>query len=318
MKSIKVALMDEYKKTFTEGKNFVGYAKGFLEEGCIVVQLDPYTIDFSKRIAKCYPLNLRNGVFYRDDKRKELGLNSFDVIMDLSDVVDLDFARNLTKIKTLHVNDPMATYFSADKRTYVENYPEFIPDTIVSSKISFLKRMLHDRFGGIFVVKDPFSSGGNGVERVSEEDLNHEDILMKMTENGRKQVVAQKFIHFPEKSSKRVAVVGDVKNPDSYRIIHFYGRKSVDGNWKDNLSLGGLAVEVDKLRPDEEDLCLSVARRSGLYAVGLDIMDDFGFSGMPISRLIETNAVLSFSVDGKYVNDLKKVTDFVLKELILK
>jgi len=311
-----IALMDRFGKNFTEGDNFKHYAQGFLSRGCKVVQLDPYTIDFEEKTAYVYNLKIRNNnVLVRSNEKRIGELESYDVIMDLSDIVDFNFAQRLSKIKTLHVNDPIATYESADKRTYVNNYPEFIPKTIVSSKINELERALCDEFKGIMVVKDPFGCCGNSVEKIDIHDANYRKVLENLTNGEKTEIVAQKFIKSSYKGSKRVAVLGDIKKHGLYKIIHFYRRKPSKGNWKDNLSQGGEVVELDSLREDEIDLCLKVARRSGLYAVGLDIMDDLDKEGNRIPRLVETNAVLALAF-GKYPEKLKKVSDFVLEELL--
>jgi len=311
-----IALMDRFGKNFTEGDNFKHYAQGFLSRGCKVVQLDPYTINFEDGTAKIYSLDLRNNnVFVRSNKEKVGKLEFYDVIMDLSDIVDHVFAINLEKINTLHINPPFATYNSADKRTYVNNYPEFIPRTIISSNISELEEALYDKFGGEMIVKDPFGSCGNGVEKLDINNPNYRKILENITNKEQIEIVAQRFMNFAHEGSKRVAVLGDIKDPESYKIIHFYGRKPSEGNWKDNLSQGGKVVELESLRQDEINLCLNVARKSGLYAVGLDIMDDLNGEGKRVSKLVETNAVLALAF-GKYPKKLKKVTDFILDDLL--
>jgi glutathione synthase/RimK-type ligase-like ATP-grasp enzyme len=312
--SLKVALLDKFGKEFTEGENFVHYANSFLDTGCEVFQLDPYTIDFGISKGKTCPLIKRGSGFSRDEP-VSVNLEGFDIIFDLSDIADLEFAENLNKIKALHINPPLESYASADKKTYVERYPEFIPKTIISSDIEELEKVLSD-FGGVMVVKDPLGSGGKGVEKVEARDPNHKEILKRLTQNGKRRIVAQRFLHFASEGGKRVSVIGKIGDPDSYKIIHFYGRKPCSENWKDNLAQGGDVIELENLREDEKELCLNVAKRSGLYAVGLDIMDDLDDEGSRISRLVETNAVLSFSGGGKYSKELKIVPNFIIKTLM--
>jgi glutathione synthase/RimK-type ligase-like ATP-grasp enzyme len=310
---MKIALMDRYGANFTEGDNFKHYALSFLEKGCEVFQLDPYTINFENSSGEAYVLRKEQGL-KRQEKSILVDLNSFDAIMDLSDIVDLVFANKLSKIKTLHINPPLATYDSADKKTYINNYPEFIPSTIVGSKVDELGRAL-EGFGGVMVVKDPLGSCGKGVEKIDIKNPNYRKILGKFTENGKKPVVAQKFLELSYEGSKRVAVVGDIADPASYRIIHSYGRRPLKGNWKDNLTKGGIVVELESLRKDERDFCLKVAAKSGLYAVGLDILDDLDEEGNRIPRLVETNAVLALA-KGRYPREINKVVSFILNDLL--
>ncbi len=311
--SVKVALMDKFGKSFTEGDNFKLYALGFLEGGCEVFQLDPYTINFGESKGKVFILKNEKG-FCREGKSFFMNLNDFDVIVDLSDIADKDFAERLNKVDVLHVNPPLASYTSADKKTYIKNYLDFIPETIVSSNIDELEGAL-ERFK-VMVIKDPFGSCGKGVEKIGFGDKNVREVLEVFTEKGKKEIVAQRFLHFALEGGKRVAVVGDVKNPDSYRIIHFYRRVPSRGNWKDNLSQGASAVEIEDLREDEKKLCLEIVKKSGLYTVGLDIMDDLDEDGRRIPRLVETNAVLVCSSNGKNPEKIKPITNFILDELI--
>jgi len=315
MKSKKIALMDKFGENFTEGDVFKHYGLGFLERGCEVFQLDPYTIDFDRKKGLIYPLYNSNENFRRSKIAYSSNLESYDVIMDLSDVVDLDFAKRLNKINTFHLNPPIPTYNSADKRTYIKNYSEFIPKTIVSSKIDELEEIL-GFFGGEMIVKDPFGSCGRGVEKINKLDSNYKKILINLTKGEKSPIIAQKSMHFAHEGSKRVAVLGDIKNPKSYKIIHFFRRKPTKGNWRDNLSQGGEVIDVDFLREDEIELCLNVAKRSGLYAVGLDIMDDLDEKGKRVSRLVETNSVLTFYGRGRYAHKLKILPNFVLDNLL--
>jgi len=309
-----IALMDRFGEKFTEGDNFKHYATGFLERRCTVFQLDPYTINFAEKKGVSYPLLKAGNDLKRSALLEEKDLESYDVIMDLSDVVDPIFAANMDKINTLHINSPIATYRSADKRTYVETYPEFIPETIISSDANKLEKTLND-FGGRMIVKDPFGSCGKGVEKVDIKDPNYREILKSFTNEGKTKIVAQEFMPLAFQGSKRVAVLGNIKDPKSYEIIHFYKRKPLEGNWKDNLSQGGKVVELGSLREDEIEFCLNVAKKSGLYVMGLDIMDDLDKNGNKTLRLIETNAVLALAF-GRYPDKLKKVTDFILEKLM--
>jgi glutathione synthase/RimK-type ligase-like ATP-grasp enzyme len=317
MNKKKIALMDRFHPTkFTEGDNFIGYAKGFLEKNCEIFQLDPYKIDFANKKTKAYSLILTKGrKFSKSNSTKEIYLENFDAIMDLSDIVDLNFAQQLSKIKTIHINDPIATYKSADKRTYVKRYPELIPESLVSSNINELERNLMDKFNGQMILKNPFGCCGNDIEKITQKTQNRKEIFLTMTQNGTLPIVAQEFVELAYEGSKRIAILGNPKNPESYKIIHFYKRQPKQGEWKDNLSQGGKVVEIPSLRKDEIKLCLEVAKKSGLYTMGLDIMDNINKEGKRIPQLIETNSVLALAF-GRYPEKLKIVTNFITGELL--
>lgn len=315
MSAKRIALMDKFDSSFTEGDNFVGYAFGFMNKGHDVFQLDPYSVDFDDSTAKVYRLsgNVKN---ISRSEGERVDIESFSAIMDLSDMIDYNFSEKFAKYNVLHVNNPLEMHASADKRTYAKRYSEFIPKTIVESDIGVLERVLIDEFDGKMVVKDPFGACGIGVEKISLADSDYMEKLQNMTDDGNNKVVAQKFMEFASEGSKRVALVGDVKSPDSYRIVHFYGRKPGNNSWKDNISQGGMIVDLDDIRDDEKELCLNVAKKSGLYTVGLDIMDDSNSDGKRVPRLVETNSVLAFNADGRYFEKLSKITDFISEELL--
>jgi glutathione synthase/RimK-type ligase-like ATP-grasp enzyme len=310
MKNKKIALMDKYGNNFTEGDNFIGYVKGFLDSGCEVYQLDPYTIDLKKKEGTAYSLSFSENSIFQEKTRGKKKLEEFDIIVDLSDLINYNFSKEMNCLENpLLINDQIRMYESADKRTYIKNYPGLIPRTFVSSKISELEKAL-SYFSGKMVVKDPFGSCGNSVEKI-ESGEDYKKTLLEMTQDETFPIVAQEFMDFSNEGTKRVAVIGNPKNLDSYRIIHFYGRKPSEGNWKDNLAQGGILQELNYLNKEEENLCLSVARKSGLFTVGIDIGDILE-NGKRIPKLIETNSVLSFSANGKYIWKLKEVTDFIL------
>lgn len=311
MTNKKVALMDKYGEKFTEGDNFIGYTQGFLDSGCEVYQLDPYTIDLEKKEGIAYKLSFSGKDLSRKKLKEKTNLEKLDIIVDLSDLINYNFSKEINKLKNpLLINDQLKMHESADKRTYVKNYPEFIPKTFVSKNISQLEKALHEEFGGKMILKDPFGSCGNSVEKI-EKGENYISLLKKMTKNETFQIVAQEFLTFVNEGTKRVAIVGNPKKEDSYKIIHFYGRKPSRGNWKDNLAQGGELQEINHLTKCEENLCLEVARKSGLFTVGIDIGDTLE-NGKRVPKLIETNSVLSFSGNGEYVHKLKQVTNFIL------
>lgn len=312
-----IALMDKIGEKFTEGDNFEQYALGFLERGSDVFQIDPYDIEFDANESKAYSLTEKKGRLQRSEGYKKFSLDEFDIIMDLSDIVCKEFSKKMENVDTLHINPPLAMYESADKRSYIHKYPQFIPDTLVSLDIEeiidFLKKFEE------IVVKDPTGSCGKDIERISIDKKDYKEIFERLTEKGKKEILVQRFIKNAYKGSKRVAVMGDISNPDSYRVFHVYGRKPQEGEWKDNLSQGGEVIDLNltDLRGDEVELCLKVAVKSGLYTIGLDIIDDIDDEGGKKSMLLETNSVLALA-RGKYRDKLKEIPEYLLNEILEK
>jgi len=312
---MKIALMDRFGEWFTEDEDFMFYARGFLDRGNEVVQMDPYTIDFKtgKGMTKIVLPADRPLEIEREETAVEHPLEDFDAILDVSDIVDREFSRNMTRIDTLHFNPQLATHDSANKGTYVHRYPDFIPDTIMSNDPEVIEAALHGRFNGKMVVKDPFGSCGKSMALLAADDPEYHQTLEEMTQGSKRTLMAQKFIHFAQEGGKRVIVLGNIGDPSSYRVTFAYHKKPKEGEWQDNLAKGATATIVD-LRPDEDRLCREVAARSDLYGVGLDIMDDQNAEGERIPVLVETNSVVA--TGGLYPEAIKDVTNFILDELL--
>ena len=309
METKKIALMDKYGKTFTEGPNFNFYVEYLLDKKCSVYQLDPYTIDFEKKVGKSYNLSCKDKSILRGDPL-EFELESFDAILDMSDIVNLKFAKKLQAVNTFHFNPPIPTYYSADKKTYVKNYPELIPQTFITKDISKLENLMKDQFDGIMVVKNPSGAHGDDIFKVTPKE-DYLKIFKEITKNGGVEVIAQKYLHYCLEGGQRVILLGEPNKKDSFEFVISYRKIPGKGQWKDNLALGSTTVLTD-LREDEKELCLEVASNSGLYGVGLDIMDDKSESGERVSRLIETNAIIATRAHPKAMH---RTIDFILERL---
>ena len=305
-----IALMDKYRSFYSEGPNFEIYVLDFLKKGCKVFQLDPDTIDFKNKRTLVYPLLEAENKITRSIIPETNYLENFDAILDMSDVVDLDFAENLQKINTFHFNSPLPTYNSADKKTYVKNYPEFIPRTFITNKVSKLESLLKQKFKGEMIVKDPSGAHGDGVFKVTLDD-NYLKEFEKITQDGKIEVIAQKYLYYALEGGKRVILLGNPGEKKSFEVVISYQKIPGEGQWKDNLDLGGKTI-LTELREDEKELCLEVSARSGLYGIGIDLMDDKSESGKRISRLVETNAIVATRA---YPEAIHKTIDFILEKI---
>ena len=308
--SKKIALIDKIRSFYSEGPSFDIYVQNFLNKNCNVFQLDPQSIDFKTKKALSYPLFKFNGNITRSEIAYSLNLENYDAILDMSDIVNLDFAKNLQQINTFHFNLPIPTYNSANKKTYVKNYPEYIPETRITSNVSKLEDLLKNKFKGKMIVKDPSGAHGDGVFRITSRD-NYNEEFKKITQNEKIKVIAQKFLHYCFEGGKRVILLGNPGERNSFEFVISYRKVPGKGQWKDNLALGGKAI-LTNLREDEKELCLEVAAKSGLYGIGIDIMDDKSKSGKRISRLIETNAIIATRA---YPEAISKTVDFIMEKI---
>jgi glutathione synthase/RimK-type ligase-like ATP-grasp enzyme len=191
------------------------------------------------------------------------------------------------KIGAYLINSYEATGRACDKRTYLEDYSGNVPETWVLNTFDQLSS-LHDQVGYDLVVKDPFGKFGKEVARFNgnRENLHISQIIANCKRSG---FVAQRYCAGFGNGDKRVIVQRRL-NGDC-EVVAWYRRVPAKGNWISNLSAGG-SVELCDLTQEEINFSKSIAVKSGLDYVGLDI-------GVDDNRilLIETNAYTGGHMD---------------------
>ena len=206
-----------------------------------------------------------------------------DVILNRSFNTQADFLLGLdTLAERLGVavcNPGAATLAACDKRSYVADYADVIPETRVVANAEEL-RSVWRAFGGDIVVKDPFGKHGKQVERLRDAgDLGSGEALLAASHCG--ELVAQPFCSGFLTGDKRVIVQ---RRPDGgYAALAWFQRVPRPGGWKSNVSAGGTVLDCE-LSAQERALADDLAARCGLDYVGLDLADHEGRT-----LLIETN-----------------------------
>ncbi len=154
----------------------------------------------------------------------------------------------------------------ATEKLYALNFPEIIPEYIVTNDAGRLKAFM-ESVGGRMVVKPLDSCGGSGVFAVFEGDRNMNAIIEMVTENGVKQIIAQRYIPEIREGDKRLIVldgepigaVNRVPGPDEHRAnIHV-----------------GARCEKAVVTERDRHICEVVSDRfasDGIYFAGLDII----------------------------------------------
>lgn len=160
-----------------------------------------------------------------------------------------------------------------DKRTYLEDFADVSPPTLIARDLDAVRGALH-RFGGDIVVKDPMGDRGNGVERVrSEADLAIVETLLGNTICGTGELVVQPYLSGFANGDKRILVQ---RMPDnSFKIIAYILRQPPPGGWKSNIRNGGLARPT-RLTQAETDFASAIAPRAGIDNVALDVAEHEG------------------------------------------
>jgi len=203
-------------------------------------------------------------------------LTSFDAVLMRSDPpVDEDYLYathllSLVEAQGVFVMNRPAALRDANEKLYALNFPELIPQTLVTREITLLKDFLAE-LGGEMIVKPPHGWGGLSIFHINAQDRNLNAILEMMTDNGRKLVMAQEYVKaVRETGDERVILVDGEPLGAIARIPR-------EDEHRSNLHVGGTARKV-VLGARERRICERVASRlraDGLWLVGLDVIGDY-------------------------------------------
>ena len=154
----------------------------------------------------------------------------------------------------------------ASEKVYILRYPDLIAETMISADSGAILDF-RDRVGGDIVVKPLDGCGGAGIFRITGEDLNTHSILETSTDDGKHQVMAQRFL--PESRE------GDM------RLLYLDGqplgairRVPRSDDLRSNIHVGGTCVHVE-IGDREREICERLAPgldALGIYFAGLDVI----------------------------------------------
>lgn len=168
---------------------------------------------------------------------------------------------------TLVINNPTSIR-SANEKLFALQFPELIPETLVTSKQSELKAFVKEQEK--VVIKPVDGKGGEGIFILSEADPNLNALLDTSTQFGKQMIVAQRYIPEATAGDKRVLFV----NGEMLAAIQ---RVPAADDHRANLNAGAKAVACE-LTPRDREICAALSpvfKEMGLYFVGIDIIGDY-------------------------------------------
>jgi len=165
-------------------------------------------------------------------------------------------------------NNPAAIRDHSEKLSITE-FPELIPPTLVTRELSAIEAF-HQEHQDI-VIKPLDGMGGMGVFRIGPDGLNLASIVETLGENGKRTLMAQRFLPEIAQGDKRVLLIGGEVVPFSLARI------PQGSEIRGNLAAGGKGVAMPLT-----DAELQVAQRlapilnaRGLFLVGLDLIGGY-------------------------------------------
>jgi glutathione synthase len=211
---------------------------------------------------------------YRRFEERTEPLTWFDAIFMRKDPpVDLTylFATHLLSLldpaATLVLNNPRGLR-DANEKLYALHFPSVIPPSIVTCDIERLKEFL-DELGGEMVIKPLDGCGGSGVFHVRRSDRNLNALLEMSTDNGRRLIMGQRYLHQIRHGDKRLILLDGAPIGATLRVPR-------EDEHRGNIHVGGTCVATD-ITPRDHLIANTLAprlRQDGLYFVGLDIIGD--------------------------------------------
>jgi glutathione synthase len=190
-----------------------------------------------------------------------------DPPFDMAFFFDTHVASMVEQRRTLIVNDPRGLR-EANEKLYALHFPTLVPESLVASDMRRLKEFLAE-MGGEMIVKPLDGCGGAGVFHVHQKDRNLNSILEFATAEGRRRIMAQRYLPEVRTGDKRIILIDGEPQGAVLRVPSEEEHRS-------NLHVGGRA-SASPLSARDLEICQTVAprlRADGLIFVGLDVIGD--------------------------------------------
>ncbi len=204
-----------------------------------------------------------------------LALSTFDVIMMRKDppfdneyIYSTYILEAAEREGTLIVNKPQSLR-DCNEKVFATQFPQCCTPVLVTRDAALLKKF-HDDYKDV-IYKPLDGMGGVSIFRVEEGDPNRSVIIEILTNHGKRQIMAQKFIPEISAGDKRILMIDG--EPVGYALARIPAKKETRGN----LAAGGTAKGIP-LSDRDRWICEQVGpslKEKGLLFVGLDVIGDY-------------------------------------------
>jgi glutathione synthase len=213
--------------------------------------------------------------WYRAGERKATGLEAFEAVMMRKDPpFDMEYIYSTYLLELAErqgawvINNPRAVRDHNEKLA-IARFAKFTVPTLVTREEMLIREFLAE-YGDI-VVKPLDGMGGTSVFRLHRQDYNIGVVIETVTHNGRRTVMAQKFIPEIAKGDKRVLII------DGEPVPYSLARIPKQGETRGNLAAGGTGV-AQPLSARDQEIARALGpelKAAGLLLVGLDVIGDY-------------------------------------------
>ncbi|MEO7494884.1 MAG: glutathione synthase [Massilia sp.] len=213
--------------------------------------------------------------WYRAGAPEATGLSAFDAVIQRKDPpFDMEYIYGtylleLAEKQGARVFNKPSAIRDHNEKLSIAQFSEFTSPTLVTSNAARLTAF-HARHGDV-ILKPLDGMGGAGIFRIKADGMNLGSVIETLTDNGRRTIMAQKFIPAIVAGDKRILVIDG--KPVPFALARIPQGNEVRGN----LAAGGRGVAQPLSARDlaiAEALGPTLAAR-GLLLVGLDVIGDF-------------------------------------------
>ena len=281
-----------------------------------------YTFDISdmfhlegKVFAKAKKTNVTDSEsnWYHCESPEVIQLNDVDVIfMRKNPPFNMNYIYSTYLLEQVEANGVVvvnkpSSLRDANEKLFALNFPDLIPKTLVSSNKEKLSDFINNTID--VVVKPLDGMGGIDIFKLKKGDKNIEEVLLKITNNGQRYIMAQEFLPAIKHGDKRILLING--KPIEYALA----RMPREGSFKGNLAAGAKGVG-QLLSERDQFLCQQIAPmliEKELIFVGLDVIGNY------ITEINVTSPTCIRELDSQFsLNISATLLDVVEEKLALR
>ena len=213
--------------------------------------------------------------WYSRGEQELLSLSNVDIIFMRKDPpFDMDYIYATYLLEQAEIGGVMvvnkpSSLRDANEKLFSLNFSDYIPKTLVSSNIEQLIAFINDNEAAI--VKPLDGMGGKDIYKLKIGDENINEVLLRLTNQGQRYIMAQEFLPEIKQGDKRILLINGI--PIDYALA----RLPAEGSFKGNLAAGAKGVG-QPLTERDRYLCEKIAPmliEKELIFVGLDVIGDY-------------------------------------------
>jgi len=229
---------------------------------------------------------------------QDIELGSLDAILMRKDPpFDLEYVTATYMLEraqeqgALVVNRPQSLR-DCNEKVYISWFSQCCAPTLITANAARLRAFHHEH--GDIVLKPLDGMGGMGIFRIGQDGLNLGAVIETLTNNGRRTIMAQRYLPQIVDGDKRILVV------DGEPVEYALARVPMAGETRGNLAAGG-SGRPQPLSERDRWIANQIGpelKRRGLLFVGLDVIGDY------LTEINVTSPTCAREIDAAYGTDI--------------